>query len=243
MDIGKSFSYQFQDKQWTSKLGSGALISLVPILNFALSGYIVNLTRNVMQNSAEPLPNWDNLGKKFTDGIILLAAGLIYALPGLVVLCLPLSLIAFSGLLSGNRNLQDIGQSIAAAGGVLLYCLLCLFILYIILLSVIHPAILVVLAREGTFSSCFQIREIFGLIGRNAGPFFTAWIIYVAAGWGVGLVVGFLNLLVGWIPCLGWIVGLIVGLGSTVYLVTVYAHLFGQFGAGIFGQNQGSLSS
>ena len=30
MDIGKSFSYPFEDNQWLSKLGLGAVISMVP---------------------------------------------------------------------------------------------------------------------------------------------------------------------------------------------------------------------
>ena len=86
MDIGKSFSYQFEDKQWISKLGLGAVISLVPILNFAMSGYIVDILRNVENNVAKPLPNWDDLSKKFSDGLILFAAGLIYAAPLLPVI-------------------------------------------------------------------------------------------------------------------------------------------------------------
>ena len=47
MDIGKVFSYQFEDRQWITKLGLGALISLVPILNVAITGYMVGIIRNV----------------------------------------------------------------------------------------------------------------------------------------------------------------------------------------------------
>ena len=142
MDIGKSFSFPFEDKEWISKLGLGIVITLVPILSFAWSGYMVGIIRNVMNNVTEPLPSWDDLGKKFTDGLILFAAGLIYALPALILLCLPLSVIAFSGILSGNQNLEAAARSIAAAGSLLLFGLLCLVILYALALSVIYPAIL-----------------------------------------------------------------------------------------------------
>jgi hypothetical protein len=81
MNIGKSFSFPFEDKQWISKLGLGAVITLVPILNFAWTGYIVQLTRNVMNNEQEPLPTWDDIGKKLTEGLILALAGLVYFLP------------------------------------------------------------------------------------------------------------------------------------------------------------------
>jgi hypothetical protein len=238
MNIEKSFRFPFEDKQWLSKLGLGALITMVPILNFAWSGYLVDIIRNVMNNATDPLPSWDDLGKKFSEGLILFAAGLVYALPILILMGLPLSMLAFSGLLSGNRNMEDIARVVTGAGGILFSGLLCVFVLYALALSVIYPAILVLFSREGTFASCFKLREAFDLISRNAGPFFTAWGLSLVGGLGVGLVIGILNLLVGWIPCIGWIASLALSLGSGVYIAAVYAHLFGQFGAVAFGQPQ-----
>ena len=238
MDIEKSLAFPFEDKEWISKLGLGAVISIVPILNFAWSGYMVGVIQNVMNNVAEPLPTWDDLGKKFSDGLILFAAGLIYALPMLIALCLPLSITAFSGILSGNGNMEDIARTVAEAGGILFFCLSCVFVLYGIALSIIYPAILVMFAREGTFASCFKLREAFELISRNAGPFFTAWGLSLVAGFGVGLIVGIINLFLGWIPCLGLLVSLVLSFGSGVYIAVVYAHLFGQFGRAAVGQSQ-----
>jgi len=238
MNIEKSFTFPFEDKEWISKLGLGAVIAIVPILNFAWSGYMVGILRNVMNNVTEPLPTWDDLGKKFNDGLILFGASLIYALPMLIVFCLPLSIMAFSGFLSGNSELQDIARTIGEAGGVLFTCLLCVFLLYGLALSLIYPAILVMFAREGTFASCFNLREAFDMISRNAGPFFTAWGLSLVAGLGVGLVIGLLNALIGWIPCIGWIISLVLSFGSSVYITSIYAHLFGQFGAAASAQSQ-----
>src|SRR6266540_1239809 len=200
MNIEKSFTYPFEDKQWISKLGLGTVIALVPILNFAWSGYLVGIIRNVMNNAAEPLPTWDDLGKKFSDGLILFGATLVYALPALIALCLPLSIMAFSGLLSGDNDLQGIAQTLGTAGGVLFACLLLVFMVYGFALSILYPAILILFAREGTFGSCFKLREAFEMISRNAGPFFTAWAVSLAASFGVSLVFGFLNILISWIP-------------------------------------------
>lgn len=238
MNIEKSFRFPFDDKEWISKVGLGVVITLVPILNFAWSGYLVEIIRNVMKNAADPLPAWDDLGKKFNDGLILFAAGLIYALPVLILVGLPLSMIAFSGLLSGNSNMDEIARTIANAGGILLSGLLCVFFFYAIALSVIYPAILVMFSREGTFGSCFKLQEAFDLISRYAGSFFTAWGLSLVGGLGVGLIVGIFNAIVGWIPCIGWIASLVISLGSGVYISIVYAHLFGQFGVIAFGQSQ-----
>jgi len=233
MDAEKSFTFPFEDKEWISKLGLGVLIGLVPILNLAWSGYLVGIIRNVMNNDMQPLPAWDDLGKKFNEGLILFVVGLVYALPILIAFCLPLGILAASGLLSENSNMQDISRILTGAGGILLFCLLGVFLLYGLVLSVLYPAILVIFAREGTFASCFKLRDAFELISKNAGSFFTAWALSVAVSLGVGLLVGFVNMVVGFVPCIGWIIGLALSMGAGGYATAVYAHLFGQFGRAV----------
>jgi hypothetical protein len=236
MDIGKSFSYPFEDKQWVSKLGLGAVISLVPILNFAMTGYMIQIVRNLMSDVQEPLPNWDDLGKKFMDGLMLVLAGLVYALPIIVLSCLPLSVLSVPAMLSGNGNTQDIAEALTGVGSVLLVGMSCLFVVYGLVLSVIFPAIYVNYAKEGTFASCFKLGEVFKIIRENAGAFFTAWGMSLVAGLVVGLVAGVVNMVLGWIPCVGWIISIVITLGIGVYLSVIYAHLFGQFGRQAFGQ-------
>jgi hypothetical protein len=238
MDAEKSFSYPFEDNEWLSKLGLGALISMVPILNFAWTGYLVEIIRNVMNHEPEPLPAWDDIDKKFKEGLILFGASLIYASPILIALCLPLGLSVGSSLLSGSSNMQDLERIVTETGSVLFFCLLCVFLLYGLVLSIIYPAILIMFSSEGTFASCFKLSEAFGMISKNVAPFFTAWTLSLAASLGVGLIAGFVNLVVGWIPCIGWIVGLVLAMGTGAYGTAVYAHLFGQFGRLAFEEKQ-----
>jgi hypothetical protein len=239
MDAGKSFSFPFEDQDWVSKLGLGALISMIPILNFAWSGYLVEIMRRVMNNDGNSLPTWDDLDKKFKDGLILFGAILVYLAPALIALCLPLGITALSGSLSsGNGNIQDLGRRLTESGGLLFIAMLCVFMLYGFLLSILYPAILIIFSREGTFASCFKLREAFDMISKNAAPFFTAWALSLATNLGVGLIAGFVNVVVGWIPCIGWVVGLILAMGAGAYSTTVYAHLFGQFGRVVFAGDQ-----
>ncbi len=243
MDIGKSFTFQFDDKRWLNKLGLAAVITAVPFLNFAFSGYLVELVRNVEHQVAEPLPEWDDLARKLVDGIFLVAATLIYALPGLLLFCLPITLTVASGILSGNERFQDAARSLVAGSEFLFFCFLCVFLVYLLALSVVHPAITIMYSREGTFASCFKVREILAMIQHGGSKFFTAWVGYVVATLIVGFVVGLLGALTGWIPCLGWPLSVVVALGSAVYIGTVYAHLFGQFALARSGQDRGSSSS
>jgi hypothetical protein len=238
MDAEKAFTFPFEDEQGPNKLGLGALISMVPVLSFAWSGYMVGILRNVMQDAPEPLPTWDDLDRKFWDGLSLFAAGLLYALPVLLLLLLPLGITALSSFFPADRSLQEASRVVMQTRGVLFFGLLCMFILYGMAVSILYPAVVVMFARQRTFAACFQLGEAFRMISRNAGPFFTAWGLSVAAGLGVGLLVGFINLVVGWVPCLGLAISLALSLGSGVYLTAVYAHLFGQFGRIAFRRNE-----
>lgn len=230
MDIQKSFTFQFDDKEWISKLGLGALIVLVPVLNFAWMGYTVQVLRNVMAGVDQPLPEWDELEKKFIDGLILFAAGLVYVLPVLIPLGIPVVMWISSGVLSANRDLQDFAGFLAGAGGMVFVALLCFFMVYMLALSLIRPALMVNFAREGTFASCFKLGQMVKMMTGHSGPYFTAWGASIIAGIVVGMLVGLLNMTVGWIPCIGWAASLVLGFGVGVYLGTLSAHLFGQLG-------------
>jgi hypothetical protein len=243
MNIGKSFSFPFEDKQWITKLGLGALITMIPILNFAWTGYMVGIMRNVMNGSPEPLPNWDDFGKKLTDGLMLTLASLVYALPIIIVFCLPLSFMIVPAILAGNTDMQGLAEAVAGLGTVLFVCLLCVFIAYSLVLSVIYPAILVLYAREGTLASCFKFREVFSIISKNTGPFLTAWGVSVAASLVVSFIVSVAQFILNLIPCLGAIIALVLTIGIVVYTAAIYGHLFGQFGNIAYGQESSLATS
>lgn len=243
MNIGKSFSFVFEDKQWVSKLGLGALITFIPILNFAWTGYMVGIMRNVMNNAQEPLPTWDDFGKKLTDGLLLAVASLVYSLPIIVVFCLPMSFMIVPAILAGNADMQGLAEAIAGFGSVLFICLTCVFVIYALALSVVFPAILVIFAREGTLASCFKFRDVFELISKNTTPFLTAWGVSIGASFAVSFIVSAAQVILNFIPCLGQIAALILTVGIVVYTTAIYGHLFGQFGNIAAGQNQSVMQS
>lgn len=236
MNLGKAFSYPFEDKSWTTKLGLAVVITIVPILNFATAGYVIEIMRRLLRGDSEPLPDWTDLGRKFMDGLMVFLAGLVYSLPILILLCLPLGLMLIPAVLAGNANTQNMGQMLSTAGGVAMACLGCLAVLYGLALSIVFPCAYLKYARQGTFGAFFQLREIFAMIGKDVGAFFTAWGIYLATTIGVSLVAGAVAGLLGWIPCVGQLVATVVGLGGSIYVVLVFAHLFGQFGLAISGE-------
>ena len=228
MQVSEAFSYQFEDNQWPTKLGVGALISLVPILNFAVAGYEVDIVRNVAAGQHEPLPQWDDFGAKWREGLLLTLAGFIYSIPVLIAMGLVLVILIASGALSQNGTAGSV-RSLAAANAVVFACFLVFLLLYSLILSLLRPVITVLFSKEGTFASCFRLDEILRIINRQPGPFFTTWLVILLAGLAIGLIVAFINVVIGWIPCIGWTVGALMAFGTAMYLLTVEGYVFGQF--------------
>ncbi|MFN3741050.1 MAG: hypothetical protein ACK4VW_00060 [Anaerolineales bacterium] len=71
MDFAKAITYVFEDRRWLSKLGLAAVIFLVPILNFAVIDQSVEIVRRMRRQASEVLPEWDELGQRFMDGLLL----------------------------------------------------------------------------------------------------------------------------------------------------------------------------
>ncbi len=227
MDIGKSFTYAFEDENWLSKLGIGALISMVPILNFAWAGYALGIIRNVAERRLWPLPSWDDLGQLFMDGLMLWLARIIYGLPAVVLFFVPYIFM----MLPAFSNDSDIQGILMGIGGLFFLLLMGLWFLYMLLLTFLLPAVQLNYARYKTFASCFQFQQIFGIVSSNFGAYLTAWAVTIGAYLVIYSVLGTVGGVLGVIPCIGWLLSIVlipVGLLVSVWLGAISAHLFGQ---------------
>jgi len=231
MDIGRSFTFPFQDKSWFSKLLIAALISLVPILNFALVGWMVDIAKRVMDHELEELPGWDDFGKKFMGGLYYTVAGFIYALPVILVSCVMFAISFGSTFVAAQEgNTEEVVAAIMAGNGIVIFCLSCLVILYGLVLSVLMPALLVHYAKENNFGAMFKLGVVYGKVRENAGTFFMAWLVALVFSFLAGLALGGAGSILSLIPCIGWIAALLISMLAAPYISAVYSHLFGQYG-------------
>jgi hypothetical protein len=225
MDAGKSIGYVFEDQKWTNKLLIGMLVSIVPIVNFALLGWVIDLMRNVARRQPFPMPDWDTFGDKFIKGAILVVTGLIYALPVLSIF-FPLMFLPFiRGDFGHDGRLAFTSMFI---GTTLLF--MCLLALYGLLLSFLMPAVFLNFARKGTFGACFEFGEIWRIMSHNLSDYIVAWLISIVIGIGVSFVMGLAAGMLAFIPCFGWILAPVLLGMSGVYTLAVFGHLFGQLG-------------
>ena len=227
MDISRALTFTFDDKEWTSKLGVGALLSFVPVLNFAWLGYTVQLVRNVEAGQPLPLPSWEDLDKKLIDGLKLAAAMFIYSAPLFAMLFIPMALFVLPAL-TRNEDLQSVLAAVGVAG---FLGGMCVMLLYGLALGFVYPAIQLHYAHTGTFAACFQWGRIIALIREHSSNYLAAWALSLVVGLVFSFAISAFSGLVGWIPCIGFVLILLVipiSLAGGLWVACVHAYLIGQ---------------
>jgi hypothetical protein len=186
MDIGSSFSYMFQDEGWIKKILIGGVVGIIPIVNFAAIGYMIQIIRNVRDGQALPLPEWDEFGKYFMDGLWIFLIFLVWSIPIILVACL-------QGV--GTAIIAESNEQAANAYGIISACFTCLIVLWGLVIAAVSPAIFVRFAEVGEFMVGFQFSEIFDIIRVNVGNY----IIVILLIWLAGLIasLGLILCLVG----------------------------------------------
>ena len=213
MDIGKAFTFVFEDENWIVKLLLAAAILLLGIVfswvlliplivaSIFISGYTVEIVRRVIRGGPAELPEWEDWGQLFGDGLKMLVIGVVYVLPIIVVgMC--------TGALSGALADSSEGLSIfvSLVGG-------CFNILWAILVSIVLPAAIASYVDKDDLGAAFRFSEIFALVSNNLSTYLIAFVM----SWVASLVGGLGVLVCG----IGWLV-------TAPYSSFVIGHLYGQ---------------
>lgn len=227
MDIGKSISYIFDDPRWLTKVLVGSLLILISVLLtpilvgllgfLILSGYGLEVLRNVRRGEQRPLPEWqDHWGEWLVLGLKLWLVTLVWSLPG-ILLSIPTSVFSAVADSSGSG---DVG----ALAGLIIACFSCLSVIWGILVALVSPAIYIRLAETEEVSSGFQFGEILQFTRDHIGDVIVAVIVI----WVVGLIAFFAASIVGALLC---IIGLAITLPAAgLFTTLVQSHLYGQIG-------------
>lgn len=206
MDVGRSFTYIFEDPRWLTKLVIGALLGLVPIVGtFFVNGYLLEITQRVVRGEARPLPEWENFGEKLIKGFLLFLIELIYALPLIVLMGL------MSGLFSVSGNTTS--EVAAVLAGIFGTGFLCLSVIYGLAFWFALPAIVAQYAVTEEFGAAFRLGEIFRLLRGNIEGYFLVLVMALLAGF------------VGTLGIIACFIGVIF---TAFYGSLVIYHLYGQ---------------
>lgn len=222
MDVGKSFTYMFEDKEWITKLAIGGVILLagtilsflvIPIIAaFALLlGYTLVVIRNVYEGNPTPLPRWDNIGDLFVKGLTALVGALIWALP---IIVLAFCVVLVLGLTGGLANSDTSGaRALASIAGLVILCLYCILFLLGIGVNLFIYAPLTNFALTNRLSEFWDFQGALRFVRANVGNYLIAFLLALVANF----VASF-----GVIAC---VIGIFF---TSFWAMLVIAHLFGQ---------------
>lgn len=156
-DLSTVLKAPFQDKQWGVNLVlQGAVLTFFSFFLIGipfLSGFILAITRNAIKGDTT-LPNWQ-LGQYFTDGMKMLAAGIVYLLPIWAAWFVVGILFIVSILLTEQ---DDVFAFLTIISAVLMMALYALTFLYSLALMFVQPAYIPLLALGAPFKACFQFK-------------------------------------------------------------------------------------
>jgi hypothetical protein len=177
MEYGKAFTYPQQDPNWLKKFVIAALLFFVPVAGQLLvAGYALEITRRVIENNPQVMPEWTNWGALFKKGLYVVVVGLVYALPViLLAMCSSLPSVALSvGNASSDSNTLNAMGTVAM---VVSACFGCLVLLYAIFMGVTIPAALGRVAATDQLGAAFKFGEVIALVRSKLGVYFIVMLI------------------------------------------------------------------
>ncbi len=198
--IGDSFEYAKEAfwGKWTRWL----LLIISTIIFPLIYGYMMEVYRG-----KKPAPEPEHWWTLFVDGLKLLIAGIIYAIPTLIVFFLTIGLAILSLMPFFLSYGSDIPPAVfppelaGAIAGILIGAILTVIVAFLTALFAVLG--MVRLARTGRFGEAFNFHEIHMTIRRIGwGSYIIALIIVWLLGAIFGVIINFLML----IPFIGWLI-------------------------------------
>jgi len=191
MEIGKNLAASFEYAKealvgkWVRWILL-AIFSIIPIVNFITSGYVIRVLRGV-----KPAPELDDYVQLFIDGLLYFIIMLIWMIPVIIIAAIFFG-GSFIAMITGSDAaiLAGLGGMLIGIPVVLIVAIICGLFAYI---GVVR------FARMEKFGEAFA----FGAIMEKIAAI--GWFNYVLALVVVGIVIGVIYLVLGLIPIIGWL--------------------------------------
>ena len=227
--------FPFSDPRWKSKFLIGGLLSLagyiipfVPLI--FVYGYCAQIMRRIIVEKGEPfLPEWDDWGKFFQDGVKLFGAGLIYSLPGLILFCGGYGLFFATAIGSG------VASEAASADSSPLISLIPLLgfagwfggfglgMLLMLVGMVILPVAAGHVIATDQFAAAFRLREWWPIFQANLSGYVITYVLLFGFWMVLNFAVQILSLTIIFCCLLPFVMGFVM-----MYTLIIASVLFGQ---------------
>ncbi|HIQ11660.1 MAG TPA: DUF4013 domain-containing protein [Caldilineales bacterium] len=218
MDYAKAITFIFQDDNWIGTLLIGGGVTLLgffffwtligPFLAYALlTGYMMQLIRDVYKDPDAELPPWEDWGAKMADGLKLMVAQFIWELPLFLVM------IPFLGAMILSTIYPD-SDVLAVFAIVSYFGFLCLTFFYSMFFMIVQPAMTINLTIHDAFARAFDFTGIFRIIKTHLAEVLIIALLVYGISYFAGIM-GMVMLLIGVVFTSFWV-------------MLVRGHLYGQ---------------
>jgi len=167
MDYVGSVTYVAQDKDWLKKIGMGALMALLSIVlvgSWALTGWAMEAFRRVARGAEEKLPDWDDFVGYIGQGLKFFVVTLVWSLPMIVIIAV------LAGIAAAAAATVRSGE--AAMMGVTLIIWL-VAIVYSLAVSFLGIGAFVIIAQTGDLGQALNPMNAWNVLNRDLGK----WIV------------------------------------------------------------------
>jgi hypothetical protein len=196
LDFGRALAFVFQDPNWVSKILMGSLFTILSVFlvgGIFIAGYAMRLIRRAARGEPYPLPEWDDLGGMFMEGLTAIGAYLAHLVPVVVAILV----FVLPDALLGNRNGEP-----SPAAAILVIPLGLIGAVLVIALLFYLPSAFTRLALEGRFGAAFDFQSNWDFIKRNLSNYLLAIVVLLVANFISQF--GILLFCIGIIPATFW---------------------------------------
>jgi Protein of unknown function (DUF4013) len=217
IDFGRAFSFVPEDPDWIRKILIGGAFTLACAVLVGIPfvlGYSSRTFRNVASGAQRPLPEWDDLGGIFEDGLRLALVYFAHAL-GLIVVFAVFAAVLLAPMFMATNMPGRTSDALGFAAGLGILLLYALVAVVSLALAIYLPAALARASLSGRAGSAFEWRENLAFIRDNLVNYALALVSYLVASFLSQF--GFLLCCVGVFPAAFWShLVLAAALGQTV---------------------------
>ena len=182
--------FPFRDPKAGQKFLIGSLLIfaqyIIPILpGIIVMGYLSQVLRRVTRGSGEAtMPEWDNWGELFMDGLKVFGAIFVYSLPMILIVSVlyflmfaPLAAVPF--LAEGNSDMAGLAIVLVLIAQLFMFLMIAVMMVVYIVYIILLPPMQVHTAAKNEFGAAFQIGKWWKIFRANFSGFMIALIIII----------------------------------------------------------------
>lgn len=194
-DLIQTLKFPFSDKRWIQKVLVGLLLTLASFIILLipavfLVGYYFRVSRRIISDDGQAvLPEWNDWGKLFVDGIRYIGVSFIYSLP-LSISAIAMYLVMFLpmlpalGLSQGwNGNGLDpsmMSSFLTPIMMLFMYPMMSLMMLISLATCIFLPPALMHMIARDSFGAAFQFSQWWKIFRANFGGYVIAFLMAIS---------------------------------------------------------------